>query len=85
LIDRVIVIAPRVEVVRQWAKDFHLVTGRFMGKVTGAEDKIEYDVCATWAAVESLKDAFQSVFERVQLLREPLVSGLRQQSPPALF
>jgi superfamily II DNA or RNA helicase len=61
LIDRVVVIAPRVEVVKQWAKDFFDVTGRFMGKVTGAEDQIEYDVCVTWAAVQSLRDAFQAV------------------------
>ena len=30
-IDRVIVIAPRVEVVRQWSKDFFQVTNRYMG------------------------------------------------------
>lgn len=61
LIDRVIVIAPRAEVVRQWAKDFKFVTSRFMGKVTGADDQIETDVCATWAAIERLQDAFQAV------------------------
>lgn len=60
-IDRVIVIAPRVEVVKQWAKDFYAVTTRFMGRVTGADDRIEIDVCATWAAVQSLQDAFQQV------------------------
>lgn len=60
-IDRVIVIAPRVEVVKQWADDFKLVTGRYMGKITGADDKIEIDVCATWAAVQGLQDAFQAV------------------------
>lgn len=60
-IDRVIVIAPRVEVVKQWARDFKLVTDRYMGKITGADDKIETDVCATWAAIQSLQDAFQSV------------------------
>ena len=60
-IDRVVVIAPRVEVVKQWSKDFLDITGRFMGKVTGADDQIEYDVCATWAAVQSLMDAFQAV------------------------
>jgi superfamily II DNA or RNA helicase len=59
-IDRVIVIAPRVEVVRQWGRDFHQVTGRYMGKVTGVDDAIEFDVCATWAAVQGLQDAFQS-------------------------
>jgi len=61
LIDRVIVIAPRTEVVNQWTKDFKIVTGRFMGKVTGSEKEIEYDVAATWAAIEGLLDAFQAV------------------------
>lgn len=68
LIDRVVVIAPRVEVVRQWAKDFHQITGKFMGKVTGADDQIETDVCATWAAIESLQDAFQSVCNNSRVL-----------------
>ena len=61
LIDRVIVIAPRVEVVNQWTRDFKTVTGRFMGKIAGSERDIEYDVAATWAAVEGLQDAFQAV------------------------
>lgn len=68
LIDRVIVIAPRIEIVRQWAKDFHFVTGRYMGKVTATEDQIEYDVCATWAAVEGLKDAFYAVCDTNRVL-----------------
>lgn len=59
-IDRVVVIAPRVEVVRQWAKDFYAITGRYMGRVT-SDEKIELDVCATWAAVQNLQDAFQAV------------------------
>lgn len=68
LIDRVIVIAPRVEVVRQWSRDFHQVVGKFMGKVTGADDKIEFDVCATWAAIEGLQDAFQAVCQASRVL-----------------
>ena len=36
-IDRVIVIAPRNEVVSQWADDFRRVTGRFMSKVTARD------------------------------------------------
>ena len=60
-VDRVIVIAPSSEVVNQWGRDFKEVTGRFMGKVTGAVSEIEYDVAATWAAVEGLQDAFQAV------------------------
>jgi hypothetical protein len=35
-IDRVIVIAPRAEVVKQWGDEFRFVTGRHMTKVTGA-------------------------------------------------
>jgi superfamily II DNA or RNA helicase len=67
-VDRVVVIAPRVEVVKQWAKDFYTVTGRFMGRVTGADDTIEIDVCATWAAVQSLQDAFQQVCQTSRVL-----------------
>jgi superfamily II DNA or RNA helicase len=68
LIDRVVVIAPRVEVVRQWAKEFHEVTNRFMGRVTGSEDEFDIDVCATWAAIEGLKDAFQVVCQTNRVL-----------------
>lgn len=63
-IDRVIVIAPRSEVVRQWADEFKIVTGRAMTKVTGAHDEIEdygTDLCATWSAVQGLQDGFQQV------------------------
>lgn len=63
-IDRVIVIAPRSEVVRQWAEEFKIVTGRSMTKVTGAHAEIEdygTDLCATWAAIEGLQDGFQQV------------------------
>ncbi|KQW85565.1 RNA helicase [Devosia sp. Root413D1] len=68
LIDRVVVIAPRVEVVRQWAKDFHQVTGRFMARVTGADEQVDLDVCATWAAVQSLQDAFQALCSNSRVL-----------------
>jgi superfamily II DNA or RNA helicase len=63
-IDRVIVIAPRVEVVRQWADEFRFVTGRTMTKVTGAAEEVEdygVDLCATWGAVQGLLDGFQQV------------------------
>lgn len=63
-IDRVVVIAPRAEVVNQWAEDFRRVTGRFMTKVTARDGDIaamELDVCATWAAVQGLQDAMQAV------------------------
>jgi superfamily II DNA or RNA helicase len=68
-IDRVIVIAPRIEVVRQWAKDFKDVTGRHMGRVTGSDDdEIESDVCATWAAVQSLSDVFHAACRDCRVL-----------------
>lgn len=63
-IERVVVIAPRAEIVSQWAEDFKRVTGRFMGKVTGSDGKVEdygHDLCATWAAVQGLADGFQAV------------------------
>lgn len=67
-IDRVVVIAPRVEVVKQWADDFKTVVGRYMGRIVGSVDKIEFDVCATWAAVQSLQDAFQAVCKASRVL-----------------
>ena len=63
-IERVIVIAPRAEVVNQWSADFQRVTGRYMSKVTGADGDINalgIDVCATWSAVQGLQDGFQAI------------------------
>lgn len=63
-IDRVVVIAPRAEVVNQWAADFQRVTGRFMSKVTGSDgdiDALGIDVCSTWAAVQGLQDGLQAM------------------------
>lgn len=63
-IDRVIVIAPRSEVVKQWGEEYKFVTGRHMTKVTGADGDVSdfgLDLCATWQAIQSLQDAFQQV------------------------
>jgi superfamily II DNA or RNA helicase len=63
-IDRVVVIAPRTEVVNQWAADFVRVTGRHMNKATGADRELHtlgLDLCATWSAIAGLQDAFQAV------------------------
>lgn len=71
LIDRVIVVAPRSEVINQWAKEFRTCTGRYMGKVTGSDDDfeyIDYDLCATWAAVQGLSAGFQEVCKRSRTL-----------------
>lgn len=70
-IQRVIVIAPRSEVVKQWGEEFKYVTGRHMTKVTGADgDVSDYglDLCATWSAIESLQDAFQLVCKSSETL-----------------
>ncbi len=63
-IDRVVVIAPRAEVVNQWSADFQRVTGRFMSKVTGSDgdiDALGVDVCSTWAAIQGLQDGLQAI------------------------
>ena len=70
-IDRVIVLAPRSEVVNQWSNDFFNITGRFMSKVTRADgdvEKLEIDVCATWHAVQGLQDSFQAVCKLTRTL-----------------
>ena len=70
-IDRVIVIAPRAEVVNQWAADFQRVTGRFMGKVTASDGDIRQlgvDVCATWAAVQGLADPLRGMCQATRVL-----------------
>ena len=63
-IDRVIVIAPTKEVVRKWGEEYFFVTKRHMTKVTSSDLDIQdfgLDLCATWAAVEGLLEAFQQV------------------------
>ena len=70
-IDRVIVIAPRREVVNQWSNDFHWVTGRYMEKVTARDGDIglmQLDVCATWAAVQGLLPELQAVCRTSRVL-----------------
>lgn len=70
-IDRVIVIAPRSEIVNQWADDFRNVTGRHMGKVTARDGDIGalgIDVCATWAAVQGLQPELQAVCRSSRVL-----------------
>lgn len=70
-VDRVIVIAPRSEVVNQWADDFRMVTSRHMGKVTASDGDINalgIDVCATWSAVQGLLPELQSVCQHSKVL-----------------
>jgi superfamily II DNA or RNA helicase len=70
-IDRVIVIAPRSEVVNQWAKDFQITNHKVMAKVTGIDGDVSsmgIDVCATWAAIQGLQHAFQDVCQNNRTL-----------------
>jgi len=70
-IERVIVIAPRTEVVNQWADDFRTVTGRHMARVTGADGDIEamaIDVCSTWSAIQGLLPELQAVCQSSKTL-----------------
>jgi superfamily II DNA or RNA helicase len=70
-IDRVIVIAPRREVVKQWAEVFKNITTRSMIKITGSSDQIEdmgLDLCATWSSVQNLSDAFHAICSKFKTL-----------------
>jgi len=64
LIDRVIVIAPRTEVVNQWSAEFASIIRRPMYRVTAADGDIaslDMDVSATWAAVQGLSNEFKRI------------------------
>ena len=68
-IERVVVIAPRREVVNQWGKEFHNVTGRYMSKADGEDiSGSGTDICATWHAIENLQDGFQSLCRKHETL-----------------
>jgi superfamily II DNA or RNA helicase len=70
-IERVIVIAPRAEVVNQWSDEFRQQTNRHMSKVTGRDGDVSAygtDICATWAAVQGLSDALQAICRSAQTL-----------------
>jgi superfamily II DNA or RNA helicase len=70
-VDRVIVIAPRTQVVTQWADDFTRVTGRHMGKVTAKDGDISdlgMDICATWSAIQGLWPELQAVCQTSKVL-----------------
>lgn len=71
LVERVVVIAPRTEVVNQWASEFSAATGRHMNRITGQDagfHAMGLDVCATWAAISALKDGFQQMCEASSVL-----------------
>ena len=61
-IERVIVIAPRKTVIDQWKTDFKLITNKEMLVVSSGDiESYGLDVCATWNAIENLRDGFQKI------------------------
>ena len=61
-IERVIVIAPRKTVIDQWKDDFKLITKKEMLVVSSGDiESYGMDICATWNAIEGLRDGFQKI------------------------
>ena len=70
-IDRVVIIAPRTEVVNQWASDFKLITNQPMSKVTAGDtdiDSLDVDICATWAAIQGLTEILKDICNKKRVL-----------------
>lgn len=70
-IERVIVIAPRNEVVKQWAEEFEFINQKFMMKVTGSDEDIsnnDSDICLTWASVSSLVKEIKILTQKYKTL-----------------
>jgi len=70
-IDRVIVIAPRNEVVKQWAEEYEFVTNKFMMKVTGSDEDIvnnDTDICLTWTSVSSSIEELKKLSKKYKTL-----------------
>ena len=67
-IDRVIVIAPRREVVKQWKDEYKTITNRTMLVVVGPNEDMGVDVCATWNSVQAQQGLFQEVCEKNKTL-----------------
>lgn len=63
-IERVIIIAPRSEIVSQWAQDFKFVTDRHASQVTPSDTDVKnmgVDVCATWQSIQGLLPELQAI------------------------
>lgn len=71
LVERVVVVAPRVEVVSQFAEKFFEVTGRPMSSIKSANAPLHglgLDLSVTWAAVQGLQDGFQLLCRKARTL-----------------
>lgn len=67
-IERVIIIAPRKEIVRQWKEDFRTITNRSMIVVTGRNEDVGLDLCATWNSIQSNSMLFEDVCKNFKTL-----------------
>ena len=67
-IERVIVIAPRREVVKQWKDEFKIVTNRAMLIETGGSEDLGLDICSTWNSVENNLSLFKKVCSEFKTL-----------------
>jgi len=70
-IERVVVIAPRIEVVKQWSEEYKTVTGNNMLQIKGSDkDAAGYgmDVCSTWASIQGLLEGYQKLCQESKTL-----------------
>lgn len=70
-IEKVIVIAPRSEVVDQWAIEYKQVTRRNMLRITGSvseTEELDSDLCSTWSAIKGLSEPYQIICKNKKTL-----------------
>jgi superfamily II DNA or RNA helicase len=71
-IDRIVVIAPRVDIVKAWVREFESLTQRKMAKLIRPEEwdeaEVDMDLAITWQAVASAAGLMQAVCENQRVL-----------------
>ena len=70
-IERVISIAPRSQVTKQWGEEFTFVTGRPMMRVMSSESGVDgygLDLCLTWQSVDGLLPSLQAICQNFKTL-----------------
>ena len=60
-IKRVIVIAPRSEIVNQWSEEFRTITNRTMLKITSEKEDLGLDLCSTWSSVQNSINLYKNI------------------------
>ncbi|MCB4435548.1 DEAD/DEAH box helicase family protein [Alteromonas sp. McT4-15] len=70
-IETVIVIAPKTDVVNDWATDFQSRTGQTMTKITGIDkDVLSWGThfCTTWSSIQNLSDEMREICRTKKVL-----------------